>query len=231
MITPDPSYLERYGLMKRDMMKIFTPHLTGWLSRRHMLCQLAGGLTVALLLSACQNTPAPPVMLTSPEGGPVPIAVAATDIISDYSSPGEKPYIDHLYSPSPSDLLVEWAGSRLTPTDSSGNLLFTITRAAMTETRLESDESLKSLLTNEQSRLIRVELEGVFSFSHPAGTRSATLVVRAEYESSIADNTTPAEADQLRLKIARNTVHLFEKEFRKQLDNVAGHNGWPKGQG
>jgi len=231
MITPDPSYSERYGLMKRDIMEIFTPHLKGWFTRRHMLRQLAGGLTGAVLLAACQNTPAPPVMLSGPEGGPVPIAVAATDIISDYSSPGEKPYIDHLYSPSPSDLLKEWASRRLTPTDSSGNLLFTITRAAMTEIRLESDESLKSLLTNEQSRLVRVELEGIFSFSHPAGTRSATLVVRAEYESSIADNTTPAEADQLRLNIARNTVHLFEKEFRQQLDNVAGHNGWPKGQG
>lgn len=220
---------ERYGLMQKLITKMSGSHLAGWLSRRQVFRLLVGGLTGSFLLVACQNTSPPEVVFTSPESGPVSIAVAATDIISEYSSPGEKPYIDYLFTPSPSDMLVEWASNRLTPSDTSGNLLFTITRAAMTETKLESDESLKALITNEQNRLIRVELEGIFSFSHPAGSRSATLVVRAEYESSIADNTTPAEADQLRLKIARNTIHLFEKEFRHQLDNVAGHNGWPKG--
>ncbi|XDZ65521.1 hypothetical protein AB8880_11450 [Alphaproteobacteria bacterium LSUCC0684] len=210
-------------------MKTSNADLATGQNRRRALHLLAAGLTGSFLLAACQNTAPPQVVFTSPEGGPVPLAVAAIDIISEYSGPGEKPYIDHLFTPSPSDLLVEWAGSRLTPSDGSGNLLFTITCAAMTEINLESEESLKALITNEQSRLVRVELEGIFSFSHPSANRSATLVVRAEYESSIADDTTPAEADQLRLKIARNTVNLFEREFRKQLDNVAGHNGWPKG--
>ena len=215
--------------MKRSMMNISFTNPVSWRGRRRFIQSLTGMLASSFLLAACQNTPPPQVVFTSPEGGPLPIAVAATDIISEYSSPGEKPYIDHLYTPSPTDLLMEWAGTRLTPTDAEGNLLFTITRAAMTEVSLDGEDGLKALITNEQSRLVRVELEGVFSFSHPASTRSATLVVRAEYESSIADDTTPAEADQLRLKIARNAVNIFEKEFRLQLDTVAGHNGWPKG--
>jgi len=210
-------------------MNLFPLEVSAGMKRREAVRIMAGGFAASLLLAGCQSTPPPPVNFTSPEGELLRLAVAATDIISDYTSPGEKPYIDHLYTPSPSDLLMEWAGTRLTPVDTSGNLLFTITRAAMTETSLAGDESLKSLVTNEQSRLVRVELEGIFSFSHPSASRSATLVVRSNYESSIADDTTPAEADQLRLKIARNTVNLFEMEFRRQLDQVAGHNGWPKG--
>ena len=120
------------------------------------------------------------------------------DIINEYTAPGAKPFIDHILNPNPTQQVIDWASDILTPADARGNLLITITRAAMTEEHLEGEESIKGFFTNEQTRKVRIELEAYFSFGHPQNNRSATLTVQAAYETTIAENTTPRDADLIR---------------------------------
>mgnify|MGYP005742925465 FL=1 len=186
---------------------------------------LAVMLSAGFLLTACKTTE-----IAQPEptaiGGQVVLGVASIDIINDYVAPSAKPYVDHLYAPSPAQQLSNWAGSILTPVDNRGNLLMTINRAALIEEKIAGGEGISSLFKNEQARLVRVELEGIFSFGHPDGNRSATLTVVARFESSIPQDSTPAEADTIRMNIIAEGIARFDQEFRKQLGSVTTDN-WP----
>ena len=97
----------------------------------------------------------------------------------------------------------------------------------MTEEHLEGEESIKGFFTNEQTRKVRIELEAYFSFGHPQNNRSATLTVKASYETTIAENTTPRDADLIRQAVLDEGMGKFDAEFRRQLEMVSG-GGWPK---
>lgn len=203
-------------------MTSFKPAAAPVISRREAGLMLLSGIALA----GCQKVDVERPALTQPGPG-IDLGVASIDIINDYTSPGVRPYIDHIYLPAPVQQLSEWARMKLYPVEDRGNLLITITRAAMTEENLESSESLAALFTNEQSRLIRVEMQAIFSFSHPRNNRSATLTVVSNYETSIADNTTPAEADDIRYRTVQEGIGRFDQEFRNQLA-AASSNGWPQ---
>lgn len=198
------------------------------LSRRAMIKQTAAGLSVPLsllFLSACQTSEAPLPQLTRP-GEMVNLGVAAVDVINEYTAPSDAIYIDQIFNPSPASQLTNWANTKLLPLDDRGNLLVTITAAEMTERDIQSDDSLKALFTNEQRLLVAVKFEGIFSFSHPENNRSATLTVQSEAQSSIADNTSPVDADAIRLRVIHEALGRFDQEFRRQLRS-ASSNGWP----
>ena len=181
-------------------------------------------LVSAFTLSACMPKVEARPELTAP-GGRINLGISSLDIINDYESPKSEPYIDHIIMPPPALQLTQWATKTLNPSDEKGNALLTIMKASMTEKDIEAEEGLKALFTNQQRLLINVDLEGVLSFSHPDGKRSATLTIVAASEKSIADNTTPAEADEVRFKAIREAIGRFDQELRVQL---SGFNGaWP----
>ena len=199
------------------------------LSRRAMIKQAGAGLilplSLPLLVSACQTNEVPPPKLTK-QGEMVNLGVAAVDVINEYKTPSDAIYIDQVFNPSPASQLTNWANTKLLPLDDRGNLLVTITAAEMTERDIQSDDGLKALFTNEQRLLVAVKLEGIFSFSHPENNRSATLTVQSEAQSSIADNTSPADADAIRARVIHEALGRFDQEFRRQLRS-ASSNGWP----
>jgi len=202
-------------------------------SRRAMIKQVAAGLTLplslplsfSLLLSACQTKEPPLPQITKP-GGMINLGVAAVDVINDYKTPSDAIYIDQIFTPSPAHQLTDWANTKLLPLDDRGNLLVTITAAEMTERDIQNDDGLKALFTNEQRLLVAVKFEGIFSFSHPDNNRSATLTVQSTAQSSIADNTSPANADAIRQRVIHEALGRFDQEFRRQLRS-ASSNGWP----
>ena len=198
-------------------------------SRRAMIKQATAGLTLPLslplLLSACQTKEPPLPQITKP-GGMINLGVAAVDVINDYKTPSDAIYIDQIFTPSPAHQLTDWANTKLLPLDDRGNLLVTITAAEMTERDIQNDDGLKALFTNEQRLLVAVKFEGIFSFSHPDNNRSATLTVQSTAQSSIADNTSPADADAIRQRVIHEALGRFDQEFRRQLRS-ASSNGWP----
>ena len=178
----------------------------------------------AFTLSACMPKVETRPEITAP-GDRINLGISSLDIINDYVSPKTDPFIDHTIMPSPALQLTQWATKTLNPSDDQGNALLTIMKASMTEKDIEAEEGLKALFTNQQRLLINVDLEGVLSFSHPDGRRSATLTIVAGSEKSIADNTTPAEADEIRFRAIREAIGRFDQELRVQL---SGFNGaWP----
>ena len=193
---------------------------------QHKITRRKAGLMLlsSVALSACMPTVETRPQITA-TGGKIRLGVDSLDIITDYVSPQKSPYIDHKITPSPAVQLSQWATQTLKPADDQGNALLTIMKASMTEKEIEAEEGLKALFTNQQRLLVNVDLEGILSFHHPDGRKSATLTIVASSEKSIADNTTPAEADQIRFQAIREAVGRFDQELRRQLSGFDG--AWP----
>jgi hypothetical protein len=179
-----------------------------------------------VLLASCQ-TPEPPVLVVTPLGNNLPLQVASIDFFNDHDPQAVKPYIDHLYYPGLSDMLVNWGSETLIPADASGNLLMTVSRADLRELDIASNDDLKSLFTNEHRKLIVADLEAVFSFTHPVNNRTASIVVKASYQNTIADYTTPADSERIRQFVMSEAIARFDAEFRKQVLDISSGNGWP----
>jgi hypothetical protein len=124
-------------------------------------------------------------------------------------------------------MLVNWGSETLIPADASGNLLMTVSRADLRELDIASNDDLKSLFTNEQRKLIVADLEAVFSFTHPVNNRTASIVVKASYQNTIADYTTPADSERIRQFVMSEAIARFDAEFRKQVLDISSGNGWP----
>lgn len=183
-------------------------------------------LLSSVFLASCQK-PEPPVLVATPLGADIPIQVASIDFFNDHNPKATKPYIDHLYYPSLSDMLITWGSDMLIPNDANGNLLMTVSLADLREVDIASDDDLKALFTNEQRKLIIADLEAVFSFTHPANNRTASIVVKSSYQNTISDYTTPADSDRIRFFVMSEAIARFDAEFRRQISEISASEGWP----
>ena len=179
---------------------------------------------IILLLGACADKPQELPELTE-SGGVITLGVASVDIINEYRPPNTSLHIEHKLTPPPFKRLSAWAEEILIPQDTQGNLLLTISRAALTEEEFPKEN--RAFFTNEQDRLVKVDLEGIFTFSHPQDRRSATVIIKTHYEHSIAEATTPNDTDRIRNHVTEEAIRQFEQKFRAEL-NAVSKNGWPK---
>ena len=187
---------------------------------------LAMLMIAPLILTSCK-TPVPPVLVSTPIGASIPIQVADIDFFNDHDPQAIEPYIDHLYYPTLSDMLMTWGTATLIPSDANGNLLMTIAKADLRELDIDSNDDLKSLFTNEQRKLIIADLEAVFSFTHPVENRTASIVVKSSYQNTIADYTTPAESERIRQFVMTEAIARFDGEFRRQIADISASQDWP----
>ena len=190
--------------------------------RRHFI---GGALVAPLLVTACGAPKLNPAIST--RGGRIYLAVASVNAINAYHSPAAKPNIDHLFSPTLGEKLVNWGTSTLIPDSDKGKVTMTVTNASVTETDRDQGEGIRSFFTNEQRLTVEAKLDSLFIFTHPDGNRVADLAVQANYTETIADNTTPAEADVIRTRVMSEAISRFDNEFRRQISLITFAGGWP----
>ena len=154
------------------------------------------------------------------------LGVNSVDIIIDYRNNNDAPYIDNRVQPSPAESLNSWATKALLPDADRGNLLMTVTKASLKEEDIDRKKGLSSFFVNEQRYLVTAEFEAIFSFAHPQGNRSATVVISSVAENSIPDRTTPSAAAGIRRQVITDGIVFFEQELRRQLEKLS-KDDWP----
>ena len=160
-------------------------------------------------------------------GGPIWLDVATVDVVNAYKPGSAGTHIENRLPRSPAKQFEDWVQTRLVPEGAHGNLQVTIVRAALTEVGLEPGGWFTDLLHDEQSRLVRVEFEGVFQFSDLKGARSMTITVKSDNEYSIAESASPSKADKIRMGVVTGGLVLLDRELRKQLQGPS-QSGWLK---
>ena len=96
-------------------------------------------ILAVLALSACGGATAPPpqpVTVSSEAFSPLPLNARRLEIIENWQMPIEPPYIGHLQTPYPSNLVADWAARVLQPAGGSGEVILDISRAALTKVKL-----------------------------------------------------------------------------------------------
>lgn len=159
-------------------------------------------------------------------GGPMRLGVTGMDVVTIYTPGSSESHIEHRLPRTPAEQFEEWARTRLAPEDDRGSLQVTVVKASLTEEELPAGKGFSAFFRDEQSRLVHVEFEGVFHFSHPERGGSMTITVMSEYEHSIAESASTSEADKVRMGVVTEGLALFDQEFRRQL-REASASGWP----
>ena len=141
-------------------------------------------------------------------GGPMRLGVTGMDVVTIYTPGSSESHIEHRLPRTPAEQFEEWARTRLAPEDDRGSLQVTVVKASLTEEELPAGKGFSAFFRDEQSRLVHVEFEGVFHFSHPERGASTS------------------EADKVRMGVVTEGLALFDQEFRRQL-REASASGWP----
>ena len=97
-------------------------------------------------LGACQTTQPVPPMTTADKFIPLAMNARRLEIIDNWQMPVEPPYIGHRAQTLPSNLLAKWASQVLQPAGGSGELVFDISRASVTQIALPLEVGIRTCL-------------------------------------------------------------------------------------
>ena len=182
-------------------------------------------LCLALLLSACMATSAPPpkVTVSSDAFSSVPLNARRLEIIENWQMPIEAPYIGHLQQPLPSSLVAEWASNVLTPAGGSGELILDISRASVTKVKLAKEVGLANSLSDQQDSKIKVEFEAQLMWLQPVGGAQAMIKLSSSYSMTIPESSSANDVQRAVNECLQVAIAGLDSQARAELatlDNI-----------
>ena len=139
-------------------------------------------------LGACQTTQPVPPMTTADKFIPLVMNARRLEIIDNWQMPVEPPYIGHRAQTLPSNLLAKWASEVLQPAGGSGELVFDISRASVTQVALPLEVGIKTLLTDQQESKIKTEFDVKIMWLQPVGGSQALVRLQADHSVTIPES-------------------------------------------
>lgn len=178
---------------------------------------------LALAVAGCGTTSgelkAPP-KFTKADYIPIHLNARRLEIVENWQMPMQTPYIGHLQNPYPSNVVAEWAATVLVPAGGSGEIIFDISRAAVTEIRLPMKTGLKSTFTDEQSLKIKAELEARLMWLQPVGGSQALANLSASYSVTIAESATANDYNSAVQEALLNALGELDRKARSELQGI-----------
>ena len=184
-----------------------------------MVCIIAvlGGL------GACETTaPVPPMTMTD-KFIPLAMNVRRLKIIDNWQMPVEPPHVGHRAQTLPSNLVVEWASQVLQPAGGSGELIFDISRASVTQIALPLEAGIESLLTDQQESKIRAELDVQIMWLQPVGGSQALVKLQAKYSVTIPESASSNDLQNAIHSALLGALASLDRQVRAelaQIDNI-----------
>lgn len=182
-------------------------------------------LAVLLLfgLSGCGATSkgvtAPPKLQTS-DFAPVALNARRLEIVENWQMPMQAPYVGHMMSPYPSNVVAQWAAKVLQPAGGSGEIIFDISRAAVTEIKLPHKTGLKNTFTDQQDKKIKVDLEARLMWLQPVGGTQAMANLRAFHSVTIPESSTANEYNAAVKETLLQALAALDQQARAELSKI-----------
>ena len=165
---------------------------------------------------------APPKLETA-NFTPLSLNARRLEIVENWQMPMEAPYLGHLQTPYPSNVVSEWAATTLRPAGGSGEIIFDISRAAITEIKLPRETGLSSAFTDEQAVKIKAEIHARLMWLQPVGGSQAMANLQATYSVTLPESSTANEFDAAVQEALLQAVAALDVHARKELkaiDNI-----------
>jgi len=173
-------------------------------------------------LTACGTTTevkAPP-KFDSDAYKPLALNARRLEIVENWQMPMQAPYIGHLQTPYPSNLIVKWAAAVLQPAGGSGELILDISRAAVTKEKLPLQSDLKGIVTDQQETRIKVELAARLMWIQPVGGARAMVNLTATNSTTIPESSTPNVFNNAVKETLLAALGALDREARKELGKI-----------
>ena len=187
--------------------------------------QLVVLASLALGLAACPQRPPETVSwpdITFTHLRPIEFDVAEIKIVTPYREPIEPPHVGEQFPVSPSRAARNWAEDRLRAVGRRGTVTVTIQESSAVEELLEPSRGLKGLLTMEQSEKYLVVIAIEVKALDPVGPRAAKATARTRKSTTIREDVTLDEREEIWYTLTRDTMTTFDATMERQIRDTLG---------
>ena len=171
-------------------------------------------------LGACQTIQPLPPMTTADKFIPLAMNARRLEIIDNWQMPVEPPYIGHRAQTLPSNLLAKWASRVLQPAGGSGELVFDISRASVTQIDLPLEVSIKTLLTDQQESKIKAEFDVKIMWLQPVGGSQALVQLQADHSVTIPESASSNDLQNAIQSALVGALASLDRQARAELVQI-----------
>ena len=188
----------------------------------HGLLKLGFMIFISGLLVSCntvQGKP-PPIIFESASYQSLAINARRLEIIDNWQMPIVDPYVGHQINPLPSNIVAEWAAHVLRPTGGSGEVVFDMERIAVKLIDIPQKVDLKGLLSDQQSRKAKAEIEAQLMWLQPVGGTQARVDLSASHSITVPESANPNEVREALHKALRGALFRLDVQTRRELTKI-----------
>ncbi len=175
----------------------------------------------ALFLSACAAPPPARIAgLTFTHKGTFNISAGELVIAQDYIPPATDPYVDHIFTLSPTSGAVQWARDRLRTTGGTNKLIYRIVDASVTAEKIKIDKGiLKQLIHQDATDAYTGTLHVMLSLENARGATLATVEARATRTTTALPELNLRERDELWFAMTEKLMNEIDQQLDQSLPN------------
>jgi hypothetical protein len=176
-------------------------------------------IVILMLASAvalgCQSTPAPPPLpaMTFTRYQPIYLDVANVDVIDEYKSPQQDPYVEHLLSISPADAMKIWVKDRLKGSGADKSLQVVIKDASVMRHPAETQDALLGPAPNRRYDA-RIEVD--MRIYGSGAMSEANINVIATQTITVSDSASLDERNRIFYRMIYDLMESANAELEKQ---------------
>lgn len=143
--------------------------------------------------------------------------VAEIQVVPGYVSPGQKPNVEQLASPSPQQAAEAWAQSKVKAVGTQNRAMVIIRQASIVEVPLPTKGGLEGVFTKEPDRRYDGTLEADIEIRSDTGRKIAEAQARALRTQSVVQGTGEAQLKEVWAKMSRDLAGDLAAEMDKQV--------------
>jgi hypothetical protein len=143
--------------------------------------------------------------------------VAEIQVVPGYVTPGQKPNVEEMASPTPQQAAEAWAHAKVKAVGTQNRAMVIIRQASIVEVPLPTKKGLEGVFTKEPDRRYDGTLEADIEIRSDTGKKIAEAQARALRTQSVVQGTSEADLKAVWAKMSRDLAGDLAAEFDKQV--------------
>ena len=183
---------------------------------------VAAALGLALLAGCETQVPVQKLPdLTFAHLAPLQLAVQRVETVSRFAPSLRAPNVEHAFPVPPARALEQWANQRLKAAGGGAQARFTILDAAVTETKLPRDTSMRGAFTKQQSERYDARVEAVVEIQDGARHGAANAIGTRWI--TVGEDVSLNERERIKFNLIESLMKDFDAEIEKNIrQHLAG---------
>ena len=146
---------------------------------------------------------------------PIRFAASRIDVVSEYKSPMQDPYVEHLMPVSPESAVRRWSRDRLQAQGGKNSVQVVIKDGKVTETKLMVDKGISGKFTDQQAERYEANLEVVINVRDERGMVVSSAMAKANRLRSVPESVSLNDRE----KIWYEMVESLMKDLNQGLES------------